>query len=80
MPGPAYLMQNQALSQGITALGLPGDEDFTIDYVFVSHHRTDNSPLHNWLWEEITCTIRELQAEQPRKLRQRVSAGSVEHR
>ena len=60
------------------ALSLPGTQDYSIDYVLVAHHRTDNSPLHNWLWEQITCTIRELRTTQPRKLRQRVAAGSAE--
>ena len=79
MPGPAYILQNARVSQGITGLSLPSGDDYNVDYVFVSHHRTDNSPLHNWLWEEITCTIRDLRPEQPRKLRQRVAAGSVGH-
>jgi DNA-binding transcriptional LysR family regulator len=79
MPGPAYILQNQRVSQGITGLSLPAGDDYTVDYVLVSHHRTDNSPLHNWLWEEITCTIRDLRPEQPRKLRQRVPAGSADH-
>ena len=79
MPGPAYILQNGRVSQGITGFSLPSDEDYNVDYVFVSHHRTDNSPLHNWLWQEITCTIRDLRPEQPRKLRQRLAAGSVDN-
>ena len=51
-----------------------------MDYVLVSHNRTANSPMHNWLWEQITSTIRELRPTQPRKLRQRVAAGSTELR
>lgn len=76
MPGPAYILQNERVSQGISGLSVPGEEDFSVNYVLASHHRTDNSPLHNWLWEEITCTIRDLRPGQPRKLRQRVAAGS----
>lgn len=79
MPGPAYILQNEGVCQGISGLSLPGEDDFSVDYVLVSHHRTDNSPLHNWLWDEITCTIRDLRPEQPRKLRQRVAAGSAGH-
>jgi len=80
MPGPAYILQNARISQDITALSLPGEEDYAVYYVLVAHRRTDNSPLHNWLWEEITCTIRDLRPDQPRKLRQRVAAGSADHR
>lgn len=76
MPGPAFLTQNASISEGITALPFPGADDQSVDYVMVAHHRTSNSPLHNWLWEEISCTIRDLRPTQPRKLRQRVAAGS----
>ena len=80
MPGPAFLLQNESISQGITARQMPGIGDRSVDYVLVAHQRTENSPLHNWLWEQITCTIRELRPTQPRKLRQRVAAGAEEHR
>ena len=43
----------------------------------VAHQRTANSPMHNWLWEQISCTIRDLRPTQPRKLRQRIAAGST---
>ncbi|TGD71928.1 LysR family transcriptional regulator [Mangrovimicrobium sediminis] len=74
MPGPSYLTQNETLSQGITALPLPTLADVIVDYVLVAHQRTENSPLHNWLWGQISDTIRELRPAHPRKLRQRVSA------
>ena len=80
MPGPAFLLQNESISQGIIARSLPGMADRSVDYVLVAHQRIENSPLHNWLWEEITCTIRDLRPTQPRKLRQRVAAGSADHR
>jgi len=80
MPGPAFLLQNESISQGIAARSLPDSGDMSVDYVLVAHQRTENSPLHNWLWEQITCTIRELRPTQPRKLRQRVAAGAAEHR
>ena len=80
MPGPAFLTQNESVSQGITALPFIGGEELSVDYVLVSHNRTANSPMHNWLWEQITSTIRELRPTQPRKLRQRVAAGSTELR
>ncbi len=77
MLGPTYLLQNEELSRGITALPMPDWEDYALEYVLVGHNRTVNSPLHNWLWEEITGTIRELRAHQPHKLRKRVAAGST---
>ncbi len=76
MPGPAFLTQNASISEGITALPFPAARDQHVDYVMVSHLRTANSPMHNWLWDQISCTIRDLRPTQPRKLRQRIAAGS----
>ncbi len=76
MPGPAYILQNEEAGKGIIALPVPQGEDFTVNYVLVGHNRTANSALHIWLWEQITCTIRDLRTPQPRKLRQRIAAGS----
>jgi DNA-binding transcriptional LysR family regulator len=76
MPGPAFLTQNESIGQDIAALPVPGIGDNSVDYVLAAHQRTENSPLHNWLWEEITCTIRELRPTQPRKPRQRIAAGA----
>ena len=76
MPGPAYILQNEGATRGITALPVPEGGDRDINYMLVAHQRTANSPLHNWLWEQITCTIRELHPPLPRKLRQRIAAGS----
>jgi len=78
MPAPAYILQNEEASRGITALHMPGAEEFTIEYALVAHQRTANSPLHNWLWEEITCTIRELRMPLQHKVRRRVAAGSAD--
>ncbi|MEP4146433.1 MAG: LysR family transcriptional regulator [Halioglobus sp.] len=80
MLGPAFLTQNESISHGITALPVPNIGDATVNYVLAAHQRTENSPLHNWLWEEITCTIRELRPTQPHKLRQRVAAGAAQQR
>tara|TARA_R110002110_G_scaffold406421_1_gene626404 strand:+ start:221151 stop:222137 length:987 start_codon:yes stop_codon:yes gene_type:complete len=78
MPGPAYILQNERATSGITALPAPPEQDFTINYVLVAHQRTANSAPHNWLWEQIMCTIRDLRAPMPHKPRQRVTAGSTE--
>lgn len=77
MPGPAFILQNPAVGGHISALSPPGEEDISVDYVLVGHQRTANSPLHNWLWDEITGTIRDLRPAHPGKLRQRVAAGSA---
>ncbi|MEZ5571615.1 MAG: LysR family transcriptional regulator [Halioglobus sp.] len=78
MPAPAYLLQQSGATVGITGLPLPGEADVAIHYALVAHKRTSNSPLHNWFWEQITCTIRELRTPLERKLRQRVTAGSAD--
>lgn len=75
MPAPAYILQNEEATAGITGLPTPGDTNLSINYALVAHKRTANSPLHNWLWEEITCTIRELRTPLERKIRQRITAG-----
>lgn len=77
MIAPAYLMQNQEVTRGIRAMPLPPGEQESLNYALVAHNRTANSPLHNWLWQEIRCTIRDLNMPQPRKLRQRVAAGAA---
>jgi len=77
MPAPAYILQNEDASRGITALALPWVDQEPLSYALVAHRRTANSPLHNWLWEEMMCTIRDLRMPMPRKLRQRIPAGSV---
>jgi DNA-binding transcriptional LysR family regulator len=78
MPAPAYILQNEDATRGIIGLPTPQDDNYNINYALVAHNRTANSALHNWLWEQITCTIRELRTPIPRKLRQRVAAGSVQ--
>ncbi len=75
MPAPAYVLQNTHATEGITGLPVPGDSSGAIEYALVAHQRTAHSPLHNWLWEEIRCTIRELRTPQQRKVRKRISAG-----
>jgi len=76
MPAPAFVLLNRHTSEGIAALPFPHASEFSIDYALVSHRRTANSPLHNWLWEQITCTIRELRTPQRFKMRQRIAAGT----
>ena len=77
MPAPAYLLHQERATAGITGLPLPRESELSIHYALVSHRRTSNSPLHNWLWELITCTIRELRPKPQRKLRRRMTAGST---
>ena len=53
LPAPPFLLNNMTLSYKIQALPLPPDIDYSIDYMLVRHQRTENSPLHNWLWQQI---------------------------
>ena len=77
MPAPAYILQNEQATAGITGLPVPQGGDYSINYALVAHQRTAKSPLHNWLWQQIVCTIRDLHTPMPRKMRQRVAAGSA---
>ena len=76
MPAPAYVMRNAEATRGVTALPPPKGGNLSLDYALVAHRRTLNSPLHNWLWQEITCTIRDLRPTLPHKQRRRVAASS----
>ena len=62
MPGPAYILQNTSVSNGIIALSIPPGDEYTLDYMLVSHHRTDGSPLHQWFRAQIKDTLADLQA------------------
>jgi len=75
MPAPAYVLQNPAATAGVCGLPMPRESAFGIHYALVAHRRTGNSALHNWLWQEITCTIAELRTPAQNKIRQRVIAG-----
>ena len=78
MIAPAYILQTEDATPGITALPAPQAGAFNIHYALVAHNRTANSPLHNWLWEQITCTIEDLRTQPAQKIRQRVTAGSTD--
>jgi len=78
MPAPAYLLQQEDATAGITGLPVPRGGDLSVNYAMVTHKRTSNSPMHNWLWDQITCTIRELRTPLQRKMRQRITAGSAD--
>ena len=78
MPAPAYILQNEGATHGIRALPVPPGSSPSINYAMVAHNRTAHSALHNWLWDEITCTIRDLRTPPSRKMRQRIAAGSTE--
>lgn len=78
MPAPAFLLQQKDATAGITALPLPPEAAMSVQYALVTHKRTANSPLHNWLWDQITCTIRDMRTLPERKLRQRITAGSAD--
>lgn len=65
LPGPAYILRNPMASQGIVALPNPEGIDYQIDYMLVRHRRTDHSPLHQWLWEQILDTLGGLEPAAP---------------
>lgn len=77
MPAPAYILQNPMATAGICGLTVPPEANFTLDYALVSHMRTAHSPMHNWLWNEIVATIRELRTTPTSKIRQRLSGVSA---
>jgi DNA-binding transcriptional LysR family regulator len=76
MPGPVYIAQEGGTTQDIVALPAPNAGGQNIDYALVAHNRTANSPLHQWLWEQIRCTIRDLRTHLPHKARRRFIGGA----
>jgi DNA-binding transcriptional LysR family regulator len=77
MPAPGFLLQQEDATAGIVGLQMPLGGGLNIEYALVAHKRASNSPLHNWLWDQITRTIRELRTPLQRKMRQRISATSM---
>lgn len=63
LPGPAYILRNHIATQGIVALPNPEGIDYQIRHMLVGHRRTEYSPLHQWLWQQILDTLGSL--EQP---------------
>ncbi|MEM8561760.1 MAG: LysR family transcriptional regulator [Pseudomonadota bacterium] len=75
MPAPAYILQNEEATRGISALPILATSPHSTHYALVAHQRTAHSAPHNWLWEQINGTIRDLRTPQSRKIRKRVAAG-----
>ena len=57
---PAYLARNQGATRDVIALPLPLDDAQYVDYALVAHRRTQASPAHQWLWNEIVDTVRSM--------------------
>jgi DNA-binding transcriptional LysR family regulator len=55
---PAYLARNQGATRDVVALALPPEDAQYVDYALVAHRRTQASPAHQWLWNEIIDTVR----------------------
>ena len=68
MPAPPFLLSNPTAAYGIQALPTPPELDIRIEHVLVRHRRSSNSPIHNWLWQEILAVLDELRegSAQPR--------------
>jgi DNA-binding transcriptional LysR family regulator len=60
LPGPAYILQNHAVGDGIVAVSAPQADSYSMDYVLVAHERTAHSPVHNWFWQQLTDIIHHL--------------------
>ncbi|MDG1771020.1 MAG: LysR family transcriptional regulator [Luminiphilus sp.] len=57
---PAYLARNQGATRDVIALPLPTEDAQYVDYALVAHRRTQASPAHQWLWNEIVDTVRSM--------------------
>ena len=64
MVGPPFLSSFSKLGGGIVSLALPDSVKASIEYVLVSHERSDNSPIHSWLRDKIIQLAYLFDAEQ----------------
>lgn len=53
MIGPPFLSGFSQFGGGLVSLSLPDSVKAEIEYVLVSHERSNNSPIHNWLRDKI---------------------------
>lgn len=60
LPGPDYMLRNEAASRGIVALPIPEGANYQVGYTLVMHQRCANSPVHEWLWQQILATLADL--------------------
>ncbi|MCZ6828971.1 MAG: LysR family transcriptional regulator [Gammaproteobacteria bacterium] len=60
MPGPPFVLRNPTVGYKIQALPFPEEVSYQVEYMLVRHRRTEKSPVHNWLWEQILEVITDL--------------------
>jgi DNA-binding transcriptional LysR family regulator len=57
---PAYLARSDGATRDIVALPMPAEYAQTVEYTLVAHQRTQQSPVHQWLWDQIIDTVKTL--------------------
>lgn len=60
MPGPPFVLRNPTVGYKIQSLPFPAEVSYQVEYMLVRHRRTEKSPLHNWLWQQILEVSRDL--------------------
>jgi DNA-binding transcriptional LysR family regulator len=65
MPGPPFVLRNPTVGYKIQALPFPAEVTYKVEYMLVRHRRTEKSPIHNWLWEQILDVVTELRGSMP---------------
>ncbi len=77
MPAPAYLLQQEDATAGITGLSPPREGDLSINYALVAHRRTSNSAAAQLVvGPDHVYHPRVAHIPLQRKMRQRITAGS----
>jgi len=61
LPGPVYMLQNKTAATGIVSVPIPEGAQYDMNYMLVMHQRSANSPLHQWLWQQILETLAKLE-------------------
>jgi DNA-binding transcriptional LysR family regulator len=57
MPGPPMVLRNPTAAYKIQALPFPDIADYEVRSMLVRHRRTENSPVHNWFWQQLVDVI-----------------------
>lgn len=63
MTAPPFLANNAQLRTGIITLPLPEGSDMDINYMLVSHKRTENSAPHQWLQSKIMAIVEQFRSQ-----------------
>ena len=57
---PAHRARSEGATRDMGDLTLPVEMTFSVQYSLIAHRRTERSPIHQWLWQEIIDTVQSM--------------------